>query len=193
MAYAGDYNFLEMPYREALIRSITEYQSTYREELAFKKQFLELLGHPRAFFRDHLPGHITGSSWIVDRTGKFVLLTHHAKLNRWLQPGGHADGQEDVMAVAQREAYEETGLTSLEPAARTIFDLDIHPIPARGEFPEHLHYDIRYLFVANMHEAFTVTEESHDLAWIANEDVAEKSGNNISIMRMIEKAKRILD
>lgn len=182
----------EMPNRDALIRWIAEYQSTYGEELAFKKQFLELLEHPRAFLRDHLPGHITGSSWIVDRTGKFVLLTHHAKLNRWLQPGGHADGQEDVMAVAHREAYEETGLTSLEPAEPTIFDLDIHPIPARADFPEHLHYDIRFLFVANMDEAFTVTQESHDLAWILNEDIAAKSGNNISIMRMTEKAKRIL-
>ena len=180
-----------MPYRTLLIQAIADYQSAYAEEHAFKKQFLELLEHPRAFFRDHLPGHITASSWIVDRSGRFVLLTHHAKLNRWLQPGGHADGQEDVMAVAQREAYEETGLTSLEPVMPAIFDLDIHPIPARNDFPEHLHYDVRYLFVANMDEAFTVTEESHDLAWIANDDVPMRSGNNISIVRMTEKAKRI--
>lgn len=181
-----------MPYRNSLIRAIGDYQSAYAEELAFRKQFLELIEHPRAFFRDHLPGHITGSSWIIDRTGKYALLTHHAKLNRWLQPGGHADGQEDVMAVAQREAYEETGLISLDPVMHTIFDLDIHPIPARGDFPAHLHYDIRFLFRANKDEAFTVSDESHDLAWIANEDIAEKSGNNISIIRMAEKAKRIL-
>lgn len=181
-----------MSYRDSLIRSIGDYQSAYAEELAFKKQFLELLEHPRAFFRDHLPGHITGSSWIVDSTGKYVLLTHHAKLNRWLQPGGHADGQEDVMAVAQREAYEETGLTSLEPVMQSIFDLDIHPIPARADFPAHLHYDIRFLFVANRDEAFTVTDESHDLAWIAYNDIPEKSGHNPSIMRMAEKGARAL-
>lgn len=177
-----------MPHRNLLIRSIADFKSAYAEELAFRNQFLELLEHPRAFFRDHLPGHITASSLIVDRTGKYVLLTHHAKLNRWLQPGGHADGQEDVMAVAQREAYEETGLTSLHPVMPTIFDLDIHPIPARGDFPAHLHYDIRFLFAANMDEAFTVSEESHDLGWIAFDDIADKSGNNISIIRMAEKA-----
>ena len=104
---------MTMPYRQSLMRSIETYQSTSGDEVVFKNQFLELLKHPRAFFRDHLPGHITASSWIIDKDRKSVLLTHHAKLDRWLQPGGHADGQEDVLAVAQREAYEETGLTSL--------------------------------------------------------------------------------
>lgn len=179
-----------MTYRNSLIRSIAEYQSAYAEELVFRKQFLALLEHSRAFYRDHLPGHITASSWIVDRTGQYALLTHHAKLNRWLQPGGHADGQEDVIAVAQREAYEETGLTSLTPVTTAIFDLDIHPIPERPDFPAHLHYDIRFLLKANRDEAFTVTEESHDLAWIDNGDIPHKTGNNLSILRMAEKVRR---
>lgn len=177
-----------MPYRNSLIRALTGYQSTYAEELVFRKQFLALLEHPRAFFRDHLPGHITASSWIVDSTGQYTLLTHHAKLNRWLQPGGHADGQEDVIAVAQREAYEETGLTSLTPVTTAIFDLDIHAIPERSDFPQHFHYDIRFLLKANMDEAFTITEESHDLAWTANSDITEKTGNNVSMLRMAAKA-----
>lgn len=181
-----------MPYRNSLIRSLAEYQSAYSDELVFRKQFLALLEHPRAFHRDHLPGHITASSWIIDRTGQYTLLTHHAKLNRWLQPGGHADGQEDVMAVAQREAYEETGLTSLAPVTPAIFDIDIHSIPARPDFPEHLHYDIRFLLKANMEEAVTITEESHDLAWISNRDIPQKTGNNLSILRMAEKVMKLL-
>jgi len=181
-----------MPYRSSLIRSLVEYQSLYAEELAFRKPFLVLLEHPRAFHRDHLPGHITASSWIIDRTGQYSLLTHHAKLNRWLQPGGHADGQEDVIAVAQREAYEETGLTSLSPVTEAIFDIDVHPIPARPDFPEHLHYDIRFLLKANMDEAFTITDESHDLAWIRNGDIPVKTGNNLSILRMAEKVTNFL-
>src|SRR5687768_14738782 len=96
--------------RQSLIASLTDYQTLYSEESAFREQFLELLQHPRCFHRDHLPGHITGSAWIIDDTGKFVLLTHHAKLNRWLQPGGHADGDENVVRVALRETEEETGL-----------------------------------------------------------------------------------
>src|SRR5687768_5699516 len=180
-----------MSNRDTLVQSIQEYSPNSRDELAFKKRFLELLEHPRAFFRDHLPGHITASSWIVDRDKKFALLTHHTKLNRWLQPGGHADGHEDVLAVAQREAYEETGLTSLHVLLPEIFDLDIHPIPARPDFPEHFHYDIRFLFQANKDESITMSVESRDLAWVANQDIPRKTGNNVSILRMAQKVSLI--
>lgn len=176
-----------MSYRISLIQSIRNYQSSSRDEQAFRKQFLELLEHPRAFFRDHLPGHITASCWIIDKSGKFALLTHHAKLNRWLQPGGHADGHEDVLAVAQREGYEETGLTSLHVASPDIFDLDIHLIPARGDFPTHYHYDIRFLFHANKDETITVSEESHNVAWVPNYEVPRRTENNESILRMAAK------
>jgi NTP pyrophosphohydrolases including oxidative damage repair enzymes len=176
-----------MSHRSSLIQALRAYTSKSRDELAFKKQFLELLEHPRAFFRDHLPGHITASSWIIDKGRNFALLTHHAKLDRWLQPGGHADGHEDVLAVAHREAYEETGLTTLQPLSTEIFDLDIHLIPGRIDFPEHFHYDIRFLFQASMEESVTISEESRDLAWIANEDVPRRTGNNISILRMAQK------
>lgn len=176
-----------MSNRRALITSLQSYHSNSRDEITFRKQFLELLEHPRAFFRDHMPGHITASSWIIDRSRKFALLTHHAKLNRWLQPGGHADGHEDVLAVAQREAYEETGLTSLHLLQPGIFDLDIHLIPARQDFPEHYHYDVRFLFEASKDESITISEESRALGWIANEDVPRKTGNNVSILRMAQK------
>jgi 8-oxo-dGTP pyrophosphatase MutT (NUDIX family) len=177
-----------MSNRDSLIRSITDYHTAYPEEHLFKKQFVELLENPRAFFRDHLPAHITASSWIVDRGRQHALLTHHAKLGKWLQPGGHADAQEDVLAVSQREAYEETGLTSLTPLSTAIFDLDIHPIPERAGFPAHLHYDI---FEARIEEAFTISNESHDLAWIPFEEIGHKTGQNYSILRMIEKARRL--
>ena len=176
-----------MLYRNSLIQSINRYNPDSRDETSFKKQFLELLEQPRAFFRDHLPGHITASSWIIDRDCEYALLTHHAKLNRWLQPGGHADGQEDVLAVAQREAYEETGLTSLQVMLPEIFDLDIHLIPERKDFPEHYHYDVRFLFQANKEELFTISDESRDLAWVANNEVPRKTGNNVSILRMAQK------
>lgn len=173
--------------RMSLIDVISDYGTTYPEEIAFKERFIELLKHPRAFFRDHLPGHITASSWIVDEGREFVLLTHHAKLNRWLQPGGHADGDEDVTAVARREALEETGLQSLRLDNSEIFDIDIHGIPARNGFPAHDHYDIRFVFTADKNEHLTVTSESHDLAWIPREEIASCTGNNVSIMRMLEK------
>lgn len=178
-------NFLR--HRTLLIEAITNYHSHFTEELAFKDRFLKLLDHPRAFFRDHLPGHITASSWIVDPTKKFALLTHHAKLNRWLQPGGHADGEEDVVSVALREGCEETGLTSLRLISPRIFDIDIHPIPARNDFPQHDHYDIRCLFEAGMEEKVIISQESHELAWVHFDDLPEKTANNLSILRMAGK------
>jgi 8-oxo-dGTP pyrophosphatase MutT (NUDIX family) len=180
-----------MTIRESLIRALTDYKTSFVEEGAFRDQFLELLAHPRCFYRDHLPGHITGSAWIIDETGMFVLLTHHAKLNKWLQPGGHADGDEDVARVALREAIEETGLQTIQIKAKTIFDLDIHAIPARNNFPEHLHYDIRFLIQASRLEPVVLTEESHALEWIPVGALAERTGNNLSMMRMASKVSQL--
>lgn len=175
--------------RAWLITSIQKYVTPFEEEDGFIKLFLELLKHPRAFYRDHLPGHITGSAWIVDETRTQALLTHHAKLSRWLQPGGHADGEENIIEVALREAREETGLTSLEVISPAIFDLDIHLIPARHDFLQHQHFDVRILLQASRNERFTVTEESHDLAWVSLDEVGSRSNQNPSMLRMCTKTK----
>jgi 8-oxo-dGTP pyrophosphatase MutT (NUDIX family) len=106
-------------------------------------------------------------------------------LNRWLQPGGHADGEENVLNVALREAQEETGLTHFKLLQDDIFDLDIHPIPARGNFPDHLHYDIRFLFEADINEKIIVSDESHDVSWLALSQLTTL--NNFSLMRMANK------
>lgn len=176
--------------REQLIRAIESYSSTYKDETIFRDQFLELLRSPRCFHRDHLPGHITGSAFIVDETRSLTLLTHHAKLNKWLQPGGHADGDENIFNVALREAQEETGLQNFSLVQQSLFDIDIHTIPARKDFPEHLHYDIRFLLQASRDEKFTVTEESHELAWVPLDEIHSMTGND-SIIRMVEKVRVI--
>ena len=173
--------------RETLAESIRAYRTSFPEEAPFIREFLELLKHKRSFYRDHLPGHITGSAWIIDPSGEKALLTHHAKLNRWLQPGGHADGDENIISVALREATEETGLRSLRLLRREIFDLDIHAIPERNDFPAHLHFDVRILLEADPAENVTVTGESHDLAWVAFHQLAAKTGGNLSMARMAAK------
>jgi 8-oxo-dGTP pyrophosphatase MutT (NUDIX family) len=177
--------------RQSLITVLRNYQTSYDEESAFRDQFLDLLEHPRCFHRDHLPGHITGSAWIVDEAGEHVLLTHHAKLNRWLQPGGHADGDENIQRVALRETEEETGLKNIQLGLPGILDIDIHTIPARKDFPEHLHYDIRILVRASRTEKPILTDESHDLAWININDIAERTGNNRSMLRMAKKVRSL--
>jgi 8-oxo-dGTP pyrophosphatase MutT (NUDIX family) len=181
-----------MTSRELMIQKLGSYQSSDPGEIKFKAQFLDLLQHTRCFHRDFLPGHITGSAFIVDQQAEHVLLTHHAKLNKWLQPGGHADGDENVLRVALREAEEETGLRSFSIVDNeNIFDIDIHTIPARKNFPEHLHFDIRVLLIADRSEPLQITEESHDLRWIPFNDLVAFA-NNDSLTRMLEKAKQII-
>jgi 8-oxo-dGTP pyrophosphatase MutT (NUDIX family) len=177
--------------RQAIISELRRYRSSFKEEILFVKEFLDLLTHPHAFQRDHLPGHITGSSWILDHSRQFVLLVHHGTLNQWLQPGGHADGDENVLNVALREADEETGLKNFSLIHENIFDLDIHPIPARKGFPDHLHYDIRFLFEASKKEKIIISEESHDVAWVALADLGKLTENNPSVMRMATKCQSL--
>ncbi|MEO7988199.1 MAG: NUDIX hydrolase [Chryseolinea sp.] len=178
--------------RSTLLKQLESYSSTYNEESVFKNQFIELLQHPDAFQRTHLPGHITGSAWIVDASKSKALLIHHAKLNRWLQPGGHADGDENVLRVALREAGEETGVKEYKILSDGIFDLDIHPIPNRKDFSEHLHYDIRYLVQANTVDELILSDESFNVAWINFDELPSLTGNNSSINRMVEKVKDLL-
>jgi 8-oxo-dGTP pyrophosphatase MutT (NUDIX family) len=176
--------------RKELTHSLEQYRTDFQEELRFVTQFLELLQSPRSFHRDHLPGHITASAWIVDESKTHTLLLRHAKLNKWLQPGGHADGDENVLNVASREVDEETGLTNLTLLVPGIFDLDIHPIPARKDFPEHLHYDIRFAFIAYQQNELKISDESHDLKWVNLTEVPEITQQNSSILRMIEKTRK---
>jgi len=173
--------------REELTQLLERYKTDFQEELRFVSPFLELLQSPRSFYRDHLPGHVTASAWVVDENKTHALLVHHAKLDKWLQPGGHADGDENILDVATREVNEETGLEELTLLVPGIFDLDIHPIPARNDFPEHLHYDIRFAFIASQQEKLKISDESHDLKWVNLKEVPEITQQNSSILRMIQK------
>jgi len=171
--------------RTELIQQLHSYKTSFAEEQVFIERFLELLNHPNAYQRMHLPGHITGSAWIVNEAFDEALLVHHAKLNKWVQPGGHADGDENILAVALREAQEETGIFHFE-ILPTIFDMDIHTIPARKDFPEHQHYDIRFLMKPLPDQSIAVSEESLDVKWIALADL-ENFTKERSVLRMKDK------
>jgi 8-oxo-dGTP pyrophosphatase MutT (NUDIX family) len=122
-------------------------------------------GHD-AFDRANPRGHITASAWIVDPERTSAVLLHHRKLDRWLQLGGHVDGDPDVRRAAQREAREESGLRTLRALGECIYDIDVHRIPARGAEPEHDHYDLRMAFEADPRESLVRNDESHDVRWI---------------------------
>ena len=142
--------------------------------------------HADCFLRSCLTGHLTGSAWIIDPTRTRTLLTHHRKLGKWLQLGGHADGETDMLAVALREAREESGLTRLQPVAAAPFDVDRHEIPARQGVPAHWHLDLRFLVEGDPAEPLFVSDESHDLAWVDLKRVAALNPEE-SMLRMVRK------
>ncbi len=138
------------------------------------------------FKRELAIGHITGSAWILDKSHQFVLLTHHRKLDKWFQPGGHCDGDNDVLNVALKEAIEETGVADIKILSNEIFDVDIHLIPERKSILAHFHYDIRFLFEADKDISLIISDESNDLAWVEISKITEFN-NSESITRMGRK------
>jgi 8-oxo-dGTP pyrophosphatase MutT (NUDIX family) len=156
----------------------------------------EFVSANRARFwqRSTLEGHVTGSAFVVDRSQQFTLLLHHAKLNRWVQPGGHLDDSDDSPAAgALREALEETGIAGLALKDGALFDLDVHPIPERnksGEHePSHFHYDARYLVIAPT-DHVSISDESLGFRWVALRELAGGASEKreSGLVRMAKKA-----
>ncbi len=146
--------------------------------------------HADCLLRTCAPGHLTGSAWIVSPDRGRTLLTHHRKLDKWLQLGGHADGDCDLRAVALREAREESGLTGLKGVSPEIFDLDRHWIPPRKTDPGHYHYDLRFVFEADPDEPLALSDESKDLAWVELTRVTTLNPEE-SMARMVRKTARL--
>lgn len=174
-------------HRDQLLEQLAEYGLRHPDEAGVVGRFVEFVRDEVGCFERSLErGHVTGSAWVVNGDGSEVLLTHHRKLDRWLQLGGHADGVSDVLAVAMTEAREESGLGDFTQVGEGIFDLDIHPIPARVGEAEHLHYDVRYVLRAGGCTEYTVSDESHDLRWVRAGEVEGLTGEE-SMMRMVRK------
>jgi 8-oxo-dGTP pyrophosphatase MutT (NUDIX family) len=168
------------------IAKLEEYQTLYEEEKAFKAIIIRLLEtHSNCFERSLLSGHITASAFIVDLQQTQVLLLHHTKLNRWLQPGGHADGDKNLFEVAKKEVLEETGIKILEQDGE-IFDIDIHTIPAKKEIPEHEHFDIRFLFKVDKNTLLNINHESQAIKWVKGSELKDYT-EETSINRMWSK------
>ena len=185
-------------HRRGLLTLLDRYERHFVNE-AHVVQRIRSLVESRAdcFERSCRPGHITASTWIVSHSGDRCLLTHHRKLNLWVQLGGHTDGEHDVLAAALREAREESGLRDLQPRFWSDevlpLDLDVHVIPplcdANGQLleDEHEHHDIRFLLVADPQQTLEMSDESHDLRWFDSSEVRQVTSEQ-SVLRMQRKA-----
>ena len=141
------------------------------DELAdVKRKFFELTAlEPDALDRSATGGHLTGSALVLNHNATKTLLLFHTKLQRWLQPGGHADGEANLARVALKEATEETGIDGLQIVDPAI-DLDIHNVAKPGA-PEVLHYDVRFLVFAPEGAEPTGNHESQDIRWVSLSDL----------------------
>jgi 8-oxo-dGTP pyrophosphatase MutT (NUDIX family) len=178
--------------RAGLACALTAYRAAAPEQADTVDEILAFVREePRCFERGLLSGHITGSAWVVDRAGTATVLVAHRKLGRLLQPGGHADGDPDVRAVALREAREETGLTRLGPAGDGVYDVDVHRIPERRGEPAHLHYDVRFAFFADPDEPLAPNRETHGAAWVPLAGLPAADVDE-SVLRMARKTAALI-
>ncbi len=177
--------------RDALLDELAAYAEAYagraEEGRNAGKISSFLKAQAMAFSRSCLEGHITGSAFIVNPARNRSLFVSHKKLGRWLQPGGHCEEGETAFEAACREAREETGLEVSPLLGARLFDIDVHPIPAREGVPAHLHYDLRYLFMAE-EGGETASEESHAVSWLGFDEAMARN-TEASIRRPMEKLK----
>jgi 8-oxo-dGTP pyrophosphatase MutT (NUDIX family) len=190
-------------HRRPLLDMLARYRQASPDECPVVDRICELVeAHADCFERTCRPGHITGAAWILSPDRRRCLLAHHRKLDRWLQLGGHADGQWHVEEVALREAREESGLAAFNilpiDGALIPFDIDVHEIPPRYDAQGHLtedaheHHDIRFLLIAESGEELCPSDESHDVAWFTPDEILELTDEE-SVLRMLRKTLELLD
>jgi 8-oxo-dGTP pyrophosphatase MutT (NUDIX family) len=176
-----------------LVALLQRHAAHWPEQRELAARFLAFVAaHPDCLLRSCAPGHITASAWIVSADGEQALLTHHRKLGRWLQLGGHVDGEPHIELAALREAQEESGMARFRfvpwhGSDLVALDLDVHTIPARRDEPEHLHWDVRFLLQAAADQQVTCSAESNELRWFTPAELAIATDED-SVRRLGRKA-----
>ncbi len=180
-------------HRKELLQLLTHYRTPFMEEAGMVARAIAFVRqHVNCFDRHLETGHVTGSSWVVNPSRSRVLLLHHRKLDRWLQPGGHADGDPDMLRVVLKETAEETGLEieQIHLVAEQIFDVDIHTIYPSAHDALHTHFDVRFLVEIDDAIPLPGNNESYDVRWVALHEVAHYN-NALSLHRMVRKTRQL--
>ena len=162
-----------------LIEDLEKYVPSCEQEVRDKAVMLQFLRtHEDAFLRSNLIAHVTASGWVVSDSGR-VLMAYHKIYDSWAWTGGHADGDEDLLAVAIREAQEESGLGQVTPRQETPFSIEVLTVNGhekRGAYvPSHLHLNVTYLLRGDESEPLRIKEdENAGVAWFDPEEAIRK-------------------
>jgi 8-oxo-dGTP pyrophosphatase MutT (NUDIX family) len=180
-------------HRQELLSLLQQHRTRFIDEAAYiRRAIMFVEEHEDIFYRELWPAHVTGSAWVVSPDRESVLMLHHRKLDQWFQPGGHADGDNDVLRVALRETSEETGLdpAHIRLIDDAVFDVDIHTILSSHEAPRHEHIDIRFLVEIDDSLPLPGSDEAHEVLWVDFHDIS-RFNNNRSTYRMVEKTREL--
>ena len=177
---------------------IARYQPFNEQEMRDKQEILRFLErNDDAFLRQNRIAHMTASAWVVNPGRDKVLMVYHKIYDSWSWTGGHADGEEDLLAVALREVTEETGVTHVRPVSKDIFSLETLTVDGhekRGEYvPSHLHLNVTYLLEADDTEALRVCEdENKGVAWFGLDEALQASTEPWFVKRIYGKLNKKL-
>ena len=172
--------------------ALTDYQPWNEQEEKDRAVMLGLLrSGAELFTRENQTAHFTASSWIVDPARTHVLMAYHNIYQAWAWSGGHADGEKDLLAVALREANEETGVHA-KALSTDIFSLEILTVDGhvkKGAYvPSHLHLNITYLLEADKNEPLLVKPDENDaVRWFTNEDALKNCREEWMVERIYSK------
>ncbi len=180
-------------HRKQLLDLLGYYKTPHMEEAAMverTRRFIEQ--HENCFDRRLMPGHVSGSAWVVNPRRDHVLMLHHRKLDCWLQPGGHADGDPDMLRVVLTETSEETGvdISQIKLVSEAIFDVDVHTVYESEHDPRHEHFDVRFLVEIDDQLPLPGNVESHEVGWVPL-DLLPRFNNALSFCRMVRKTRKL--
>ena len=179
--------------RAELSEAIGAFRPENEQEEADKKGILAFLAaNENAFTRDNIIAHMTASAWVVNHDRTKVLMVYHRIYDSWSWTGGHADGEENLLAVALREVTEETGVSSVTPVSDDIFSLEILTVDGHEKHdsyvPSHLHMNVTYLLEADEEEPLTVCEdENKGVAWFGLDEALSASSEPWFVQRIYRK------